>query len=214
MKRRPDSVLVFWEQIATRERALGLPSLQNAPAFSPGERELRVWTGLSTEPPFDELVRIHVRRTRVSGQRWHLWPFRPLAPDADADERKDFRIATLADRENWKLRVKYYGCGPRQYRDGHGYCQATLAPGETWERLLRDLDSLGVRTLPDETWLEPPREMGLDGWHLVVEERTADAYRTYSYWAPDTLSAQPEVRTAWRFIQRIAQAFERPSRKR
>ena len=88
-----------------------------------------------------------------------------------------------------------YACGERKRGPDYEYCEASV-PDSVWARVLRRLDSLSVMRLPDESVLEPPVGLGMDGTTLVVEARTRERYRTYAYWTPRPEAPHPEVRLA------------------
>ena len=75
-------------------------------------------------------------------------------------------------------------------------CEASLLQGQSWTRIWEQLNWLGVTSLPDQSELNPPGGIGLDGFTLIVEIRDRGRYRAYSYWSPVPDASQHEVRTA------------------
>lgn len=207
-----DEVEVVAETMADRARLLGLPSLEHARPLRPGEREVRIWTGLSTEPPGDELLLLRQQGDRVTGRRWWIMPLPEPPRSRDEDARKNYQSALEIAERNWQSLVQETGCGGRRRRDAYEFCSRSRPNGLSWRELLEALDSLGVWTLPDEARLDPPPPFGLDGWTLAVEVRTAASYRRYAYWSPKSSSTYPEVRAAAAIARVIFEAFSRPSK--
>ena len=178
---------VFAEHIDAISHRMGLPSLREDGALGRSEWELRVWLiGHS-------FLRIAAADTGVEGRRVIYWEAHRPLPEETPAEWDTVRLLDALTRERM---VRNYGC-PRVREDrGWEFCEVSLLPAQTWADAWEQLDSLGIRSLPDENDLAPPPRKGLDGVGLVVEFRNPAAYRTYSYWMPLADSPHPEVRHA------------------
>lgn len=72
-------------------------------------------------------------------------------------------------------------------------------PKSGWPALWRELDQLGLLTLPDSSALPPPEELVADGESYVVEINTGNTYRTYQYGNPQ-FQRWPEAKKIVRII--------------
>lgn len=106
----------------------------------------------------------------------------------------------------------------RAYVDSTYDCRATTGSGvvnvcwldgrpnrESWKNVLASLDTLGIETIQ----IPADPKVGLDGWMIVVEVRTRDGYRAYSFWSPDSTSKDPSERAAANMDVIVRDAFKR-----
>jgi len=176
-------------------RAAGLEPLRsqsNAKMW----REIRLWGGFGIFAP-EELLRIVESSDGVRGS--HLFWWSPNDPESEAAADRDTNL--ISNAELFATLRRGYGCQLLRRTAEFEMCEATLPRGQTWKRILEQLDSLGVATLPDESQLTPRGGIGLDGFTLVVEIRDRQRYRAYSYWSPVPDASQQEVRTAAAILQ-------------
>lgn len=189
-------------------RDLGLKPLWLLRPLPPGHREVRIWTG-GGEDDSGSLVLIRKQGSRVTGASYHhRRPFsaRLLHP-RNAEDSADAAIAMSADQENQDSMRARYGCGPLRLSGRVRYCTGRLARGRTWADLLAVLDGLGVQTLPDQSWLDPPLPMVLDAWSITVELLEGSRYRTYGYTSPEYDTTNVEARAIRAIVDSIW-AFE------
>ena len=179
----------FAEHIDHLAAAVGLQPLRTDSEWH-ADRELRMWIGFGFLEP-QRLVRLMATEAGVTGQ-YLLWWF-PEDPASASAGNQDSTRGSSAEFYAWIRRT--FDCGAHKRGRRHEYCEVSV-PDSAWTRVLHRLDSLGVMHLPDETALEPPLRPGEDGMTLVVEARTRERYRTYSYWMPRPAATQPEARSA------------------
>jgi hypothetical protein len=170
--------------------AAGLQPLRDLTGPEP-RREIRLWEGFGLFAP-EELVRIVQDSGGVRGSHLFWWP--PNDPESETAADRDTNL--ISNAELFASLRKGYGCGRFRRTPEYEMCEATLPRGQTWAGILAQLDSLGVAALPDQSQLDPPGGIGLDGFTLVVEIRDHGHYRAYSYWSPVPDAPQPQVRTA------------------
>jgi hypothetical protein len=171
-------------------RAAGLELLRNQTSGE-GRREIRLWEGFGLFAP-EQLLRIVVDSRGVRGM--HLFWWSPNDPESEAAAERDTNL--ISNGELFASLRKGYGCRRSRRRADFEMCEAMLPQGQSWSRILEQLDSLGVATLPDQSELNPAGGIGLDGFTLIVEIREGRRYRSYSYWCPVQDAPQQEVRTA------------------
>jgi len=181
----------WWAETIDYESAeLGFKTLRNAPPVE--GRQLRAWVGFGIFAP-EYVVTITEQRGKVTGSKLLYWSLESDSADEAESERDANRVSTRELGEEVKGQ---FGCERIQKTESRYYCEATLAPGQSWISLLGDLDSFGIQTLRDESEVIKPGRLGLDGVTLLVEVRHGAKYRLYSYWSPDTKSSYEEVRRA------------------
>ena len=176
-------------------RAAGLEPLRHQTRLK-ARREIRLWEGFGIVAP-DELFRIVQDSGGVRGSHLFWWP--PNDPESEATADRDTNL--MSNAELFASLRKSYGCRRLRRTPDYEMCEATLPRGQSWARILEQLDSLGIGTLPDESQLTPRAGIGLDGFTLVVEIRDRERYRAYSYWSPTADATQHEVRTAAAIVQ-------------
>ena len=175
----------YGDLVTPAAKALGLRPLSEVSLPSAG-REVRVWIiGMAIH----SLLRIAEQNGRVQGEAAKFWRSESFGP-IDKPEPE------------WVARFRrdqvQSGCRPIRRVGGVEACKGASLSGVDWRRVLLQLDSLGISTLADPQTLardDPFLGMSADGWSMVVEIRTGNQYRTYSYdnpyWAP-----WPEARVA------------------
>lgn len=176
-------------------RAAGLEPLRGMPRLK-ARREIRLWEGFGIVAP-EELLRIVQDSGGVRGS--HLFWWSPNDPESEAAADRDTNL--ISNAELFTSLRKSYGCRRLRRTPDYEMCEATLPRGQSWARVLEQLDSLGVATLPDQSQLTHRGGIGLDGFTLVVEIRDGERYRAYSYWSPTSDATQHEVRTAAAIVQ-------------
>ena len=176
-------------------RAAGLEPLRDQTRLK-ARREIRLWEGFGIFAP-EELLRIVQDSGGVRGSHLFWWP--PNDPESEAAADRDTNL--MSNAELFAGLRKSYGCRRLRRTPNYEMCEATLPRGQTWARILKQLDSLGVATLPDESQLTPRAGIGLDGFTLVVEIRDRERYRAYSYWSPAPDATQHEVRIAAAIVE-------------
>ncbi|KRA40061.1 hypothetical protein [Pseudoxanthomonas sp. Root630] len=177
------ALLHFVRDYAT---AAGLPDLRRVrPA--PGATEIRVWTGFGVIAPDHSIVLKVSSGQPVEGRA--LNRFRYDAEDADF-------MRTLLNEchaDPWRLHDR-------------GICDARLARPADWAAVLRELERLGIATLPDESVLPAANHRVKDGASLVVEVATSEGYRAYAYSNP-AFRNEPEARAAADIMRTANEVF-------
>ena len=186
---------VFAYHLDQVARAAGLEPLRGQ-TRPKAQREIRLWEGFGIVAP-EELLRIVQDSGGVHGTHLFWWP--PNDPESEAAADRDTNL--ISNAELFAGLKKDYGCRRLRRTPELETCEATLARGQTWAHILKQLDSLGIATLPDESQLKLSRGTGLDGFTLVVEIRDGGHYRAYSYWSPLPEAHQQEVRTAAAIVE-------------
>jgi hypothetical protein len=148
----------------------GLPALRD---HSTAGRELRVWHDRGSLFAPHALLRLRQGDDGLTGQYLLWWPLDPDRTDTEWPAQVEVEV------RDW------YRCARVMAPDTLPVCEVPVAVATDWQRLLRELETLGVETLPDESQLAPPDHRWiLDGETLVVEVRRGDRYRTYHYHSP------------------------------
>jgi hypothetical protein len=75
-----------------------------------------------------------------------------------------------------------------------------VRPKSDWASVWRELDQLGLLTLPDSSSLPNPEVLVNDGESYVVEINTGNTYRTYQYGNPQ-FQRWPEAKKIIRIIE-------------
>jgi len=174
-------------------RLLGLKPLYAESGRPSSQREVRIWIGFGMIEP-ETLTRLHTDGTSVRGSKIYWWS-RTTDPAAEAEADRDPNL--ISNGELYVNLQKTAGCRGRHRRGAYEMCEATLAPGQSWQAVLQSLDSLGIDALPNGT------AMGLDGWRVVVEVRDGARYRTYSYFMPESTDTNLEVRSAAAIVELV-----------
>lgn len=175
-------------------RAMGLPPLRQV-RLPPGDAEIRLWLGFGLGAPH-VLLRLTTKSGATRGEyvHWFHMPIQLAREPGLVEFLNDMRRA-----------ARPHGCrvmrpGTAEWRDGHYgeadplgdpvfACAVGFGPGEPdWARVASELDSLGVRDLPDPRTLGD-RHITLDGTSLEVEVLEGDRYHAYTYRFP---GARPE----------------------
>lgn len=174
-------------------RLLGLKPLYAESGRPRGQREVRIWIGFGMIEP-ETLTRLHTVGASVRGSKIYWWS---TTTDRAAEAEADRDPNLISNGELYANLQKTAGCRGRRRRGEYDICEATLAPGQSWQAVLQSLDSLGIDALPNGT------AMGLDGWRVVVEVRDGASYRTYSYFMPESTDTNPEVRRAAAIVELV-----------
>ena len=175
--------------------ASGIPRLDST-RLAPGvRREIRVYTGFGFGGY--SMLRLWEDGTTVRGRLGTFWTIGEYFAtyDSRAEERAGHARGQAYDARMRAFVDSVYGCRASSRSNYVGVCWLPDPPRTgSWTRLRAVLDSLRVNDIP---YPVRPR-MGMDGWGVLVEVRTAARYRSYWYWEPDSLSADPSERAARR----------------
>jgi hypothetical protein len=176
--------------IAPFEAANGLPDLELGP-HARGEREIRVWIGFGLVWPLN-LYRLVERNGKVTGEYIRAWE---RGGPREGPDSTDFAALMRYDERG---RCSSFRRGPLAES-----CVANFVSAPPWAKIWREIDTLGVFTLPDASTLKG--EVGVfDGWGMVVETWDGAAYRIWSYanpWAQPWPEATRAVKIAAAFDQ-------------
>lgn len=181
----------WWAEVIDHESAeLGIKTLRTStPAKG---RVIRAWIGFGLFNP-EYVTTITQQGGKVTGSKLLYWS---LESDSAGEAEAERDTSLTSTRELGDEIKGQFGCERIHKLETRYFCEAALAPGQSWPRLLAALDSLGVETLPDSDSLTPPPPSGFDGVTLLVEIRRGAKYRMYRYWSPDPNSRHDEVRRA------------------
>lgn len=169
---RVESLPQFAASIDSVSAAIGLPPLREVD-LPQGYRELRIWDGFGIAGPFS-FLRILVNGSSVSGEMFKWWD----APRSEEDP------TTQGNRE-WMRR--HWRCPGSAMKAGVEWCEVGVPSRFDWKRVLQQLESYRVWSLPDQQGV-----FGVDGFTLVVEARVGRGYRTYDYWITDDESPEEQ----------------------
>jgi hypothetical protein len=90
-------------------------------------------------------------------------------------------------------------------KDGKSLQARQLTPRSDWQAHWRQMEALGILTLPDASAL-PNEELFLDGLAIVVEFSDGRVYRTYHYGNPDH-QQWPEARKIIQIVNLLYDQF-------
>ena len=79
-------------------------------------------------------------------------------------------------------------------------CAATFRLSPDWHEIYNNLNSLGIKTLPDQSELPGAEIYVTDGTSVVIEVRDGARYRSYEYSNPSVRS-EPEASRASEIIR-------------
>lgn len=179
-------LLQFTEEVA---ETATLGQLSHTPVTDGSE--IRIWVGFGIVTP-EHMLRLRVDRSgKVSGQLWVYFPS-DLTYIEDIHERH--RI-----RREWT-----HDCSNLKHGKEHDVCIALFREAPDWTSTHRNLVSLGVTELPDESELPKPKSTVLDGVAMVVEVRDEHEYRGYAYSNP-MFREGPEAKAAVSILDAVGE---------
>jgi len=199
--------LVFRPALVDVAEASGLPRLDSAAVSSSVRREIRIYTGFGLGFPH-EVVRLWEDGRGVRGQLGVFWPTgEPRRGYSSPDEERIHRAELRAAQTRLRAHVDtMFDCRATMQSRVMNVCWLDERPDRVvWARLLAQLDSLGIDSIPSPT----TRRHGVDGWTIIVEVRRTTGYRSYYYWAPEVSSADAGERAAAKVATAVQDAFRR-----
>ena len=186
--------------------ASALPRLDSTMLASGVRREIRIYTGFGMGSP-DRVVRIWQDGRDAYGRFGVFWPTGLPRSAASAEWER----ARLEDVRESRARLSayvdsLYDCrATTQSRLTH-VCWLDQQPDRVvWEDVVARLDSIGVESIQ----MPADPKIGFDGWMIAVEVRTSNGYHAYTFWVPDSKSAEPGERAAAMVAEVIRGAFSR-----
>ncbi|HEV7991058.1 MAG TPA: hypothetical protein VGP25_04490 [Gemmatimonadaceae bacterium] len=185
----------YFESFDAATAALDLQSLRDA-RLARGEREVRVWTQIEIGVP-KRMVRIREVDGRVTGEGVLYWSV--PKPDSSGGDSVGPLVHDI-------VAYNHAGtCGQIRVKGETAACRTRYLKTPDWRAIMREAERSGLWTIPDPSTLPDDGLMTLDGWTIVVELRTSDAYRAYRY-------NSPEVHRKWTPAAqaiKVAEAFAR-----
>jgi len=202
---------IFRDALTEIAVASELPRLDSA-ALLPGvRREIRIYDGFGLGSG-NRVVRLVEHTHGVDGQLGVFWPSQnwgrayssPAAERRARDEDRAWDDHMLAHVD------KAYDCHMIKQTRAMRVCWLPERPDArvALTRLLARLDSLGIDSIPS-----PLRQKdGVDGWGIIVELRSPARYRAYTYYMPDSTSADAGERASARVVEAVWQVFKERGR--
>jgi hypothetical protein len=140
-----------------------------------GEREIRVWMGVSMATPKDAL-RLVNRDGVVTGELFYWWEFPSVA------SWEKWRRETLVTAPRWGTRIHFDA--------EFGSCRARFSREPDWSAVWASLEARGVFRTHDPSPTKSPYYIQNDGLELTVETWDRKAYHE---WSPMPGMSQKEL---------------------
>ncbi len=128
-----------------------------------------------------------------------------ISPDKAVQGRAFNRFRHDPDDNESERVMKECKSGLQRLRDV-AICDAKLTRKVNWAAVYKNVERLGITTLPDESALPQPEYAVLDGASIVVEIATSEGYRAYSYSNP-IFRNEPEAKAAAEIMRIVGEVF-------
>lgn len=141
--------------------------------LSPGQKEIRYWSGLSIGIP--KTLHIVTKTDEIyDGKLVFYWDASNITRQPDGETTHDLMKYSMSGR-----------CDQFRLKNNIGTCIGIFEEEPDWENIFHKLTQKNIWDLPDQSELKSDELIiDVDGWGLVVELRDSSHYRTYQYRNP------------------------------